>query len=179
MFCYNGQYILYENEEAGVSMINVRENEKRVNGLKYNGHEIEIAARLMEKLQTTIDIIYYLMDHENEQAFVLMLLTAKDVDLSVLLEKEKRDTDILFEIDKEDSLYAMLCQDTKVDGGYRFAERVIRNIQSNEGKEIYCTELEVRATHYTTRHVVLKLLETFVKSKHEKTSDEIVFRSLY
>lgn len=179
MFCYNGKYILYENEESGVSMVNIRENEKRVNGLQYSGHEIQIAAALIDKLQTTIDIIYYLMDHENEQAFVLILLTAKDVDLNVLLEEEKRDTDILFEINKEDSLYAMLCQDTKVDGGYRLAERLIRNIQSHEGKEIYCTELEVRTTHFTPKHVVLKLLETFVKSKHEKMSDEIVFRSLY
>ena len=118
------------------------------------------------------------MEHENEQAFVLMLLTAEDVDLNTLLEKEKRDTDILYEIDKEESLYVMLCQDTKVDGGYRFAERVIRNIQLDNGKDIYCTELEVRATHYTPKQVVLKLLETFIKSKLVNKSNEIVFRSL-
>jgi hypothetical protein len=155
-----------------------RENENRAANLRFNGKEIELAAKMLDKLQTTIDIIYYLMEHENEQAFVLMLLTAKDVDLNTLLDKEKRDTDILFEIDKEESLYVMLCQDTKVDGGYRFAERVIRNIQLDKGKDIYCTELEVRATHYSSKQVVLKLLETFVKSKLENKSNEIVFRSL-
>ena len=155
-----------------------RENEDRVANLRFNGKEIELAVKMLDKLQTTIDIIYYLMEHENEQAFVLMLLTAEDVDLNTLLDKEKRDTDILFEIDKEESLYVMLCQDTKVDGGYRFAERVIRNIQSDKGTDIYCTELEVRATHYSPKQVVLKLLETFVKSKLENKSNEIVFRSL-
>ncbi len=155
-----------------------RENENRTANLRFNGNEIELAVKMLDKLQTTIDIIYYLMEHENEQAFVLMLLTAEDVDLNTLLDKEKRDTDILFEIDKEESLYVMLCQDTKVDGGYRFAERVIRNIQSDKGTDIYCTELEVRATHYSPKQVVLKLLETFVKSKLENKSNEIVFRSL-
>ena len=155
-----------------------RENENRAANLRFNGSEIELAVKMLDQLQTTIDIIYYLMEHENEQAFVLMLLTAKDVDLNTLLENEKRETDILFEIDKEESLYVMLCQDTKVDGGYRFAERVIRNIQLDKGNEIYCTELEVRATHYSPKQVVLKLLETFVKSKLLNKSNEIVFRSL-
>ena len=82
------------------------------------------------------------------RSFVLMLMTAKDIDLQALLTEEKRDTDILFEIDKEESLYVMLCQDTKVDGGYRFAERIIRNILLDNGNDIYCTELEIRATHY-------------------------------
>jgi len=155
-----------------------RENEQRATNLRFNGKEIQLAVKMLDELQTTIDIIYYLMEQEKEESFVLMLLTAKDTDLNVLLNKEKRETDILFEIDQEESLYVMLCQDTKVDGGYRFAERVIRNIQLDEGSDIYCTELEVRSTHYSAKHVVLKLLETFVKSKLLQKSNEIIFRSL-
>jgi hypothetical protein len=156
----------------------IRENENRSTNLRFTGKEIQLAVKLLDELQTTIDIVYYLMEQEKEQAFVLMLLTAKDIDLNSLLNNEKRETDILFEIDKEDAIYAMVCQDTKVDGGYHFAERVMRNIQLDEGKDIYCTELEVRATHYSPKHVVLKLLETFVKSKELNKSNEIVFRSL-
>ena len=156
----------------------IRENENRTANLRFNGKEIQLAVKLLDELQTTIEIVYYLMEQEKEQAFVLMMLTAQDVDLNTLLNNEKRDTDILFEIDKDEPIYVMLCQDTKVDGGYHFAERVIRNIQLDEGKEIYCTELEVRATHYSPKHVVLKLLETFVKSRQLNKSNEIVFRSL-
>ena len=156
-----------------------RENESRSANLRFTGKEIELAVSMLDRLQTTIDIMYYLMDVEREQSFVLMLLTADDIDLNTLLSKEKRETDILYEIDKEESIYVMLCQDTKVDGGYRFAERVIRNIQSGNGKDIYCTELEVRVRHYSPKQVVLKLLETFVKSKQMTQCDEIVFRSLH
>jgi hypothetical protein len=156
-----------------------RENESRSDSLRFNGKELQLAVKMLDELKTIIDIIYYLMENENQQAFVIMLLTAKDVDLSMLLDKEKRETDILFEIDKEESLYVMLCQDTKVDGGYRFAERLIRNIELDKGTDIYCTEVEVRGTHYTPKQVILKLLETFVKSKVSNKSNEIVFRSLH
>ena len=158
--------------------MSTREYENRTNSLRFNGKEIQLAAKMLDQMQTTIDIVYYLMDHEDEQSFVLMLLSAKDIDMGALLDKEKRDTDILFEIDKEDSLYMMLCQDTKVDGGYRFAERIIRNIQLDNGNDIYCTEIEIRSTHYSPKQVILKLLETFIKSKHTNQSNEIVFRSL-
>ena len=156
-----------------------REHENRSSNLSFTGKEIELAANMLKILEPTIDIMYYLMDLEREQTFVLMLLTAKDIDLNALLSKEKRETDILYEIDKEESIYVMLCQDTKVDGGYRFAERVIRNIQLDKGTDIYCTELEVRVRHYSPKQVVLKLLETFVKSKQMNKSNEIIFRSLY
>jgi hypothetical protein len=84
----------------------------------------------------------------------------------------------MFEINKEESLYVMLCQDTKVDGGYHYAERIIRNIVLDGGNTIYCTELEVRAVHYAPKIVILKLLETFIQSKQMNKAGEIVFRSL-
>ena len=107
-----------------------------------------------------------------------MLISAKNIDMGILLEKEKRDTDILFEIDKEDAVYLMLCQDTKVDGGYRFAERIIRNIVLDNGSDIYCTELEVRTTRHVVKDVILKLVESYIKTKQENKSGEISFRSL-
>ena len=173
------EQIFYIRCQRGNFTMGNRQNENRSSNLKFTGKEIELAATMLDRLETTIDIMYYLMDLEREQSFVLVLLTANDIDLNALLSKEKRETDILYEIDKEDSIYVMLCQDTKVDGGYRFAERVIRNIQLDNGTDIFCTELEVRVRHYSPKQVVLKLLETFVKSKQTNKSNEIVFRSLH
>lgn len=165
--------------QRGLIIMDIRENAKRTENVKFNGKEIGLAAKMLEMLQTTIEIVYYLMENENEESFVLMLITANDIDLQDLLAREKRDTDILFEIDKEEALYVMLCQDTKVDGGYRFAERIIRNILLDKGNNIYCTELEIKATHYGPKKVILKLLETFIKSKQMNKSGEIIFRSLH
>ena len=118
------------------------------------------------------------MNKRDEESFVLILISAKNTDMGTLLENEKRDTDILFEIDKEEAVYLMLCQDTKVDGGYRFAERIIRNIVLDNGSDIYCSELEVRSTTHIIKDVVLKLVESYIKTKQENKSGEIAFRSL-
>ena len=171
--------IFYIRCQTGDSSMGKRHNENRSGNLRFSGKEIELAVDILDRFETTIEIMYYLMDLEKDQSFVLILLTANDVELNELLSNEKRDTDILFEIDKKESIYVMLCQDTKVDGGYRFAERLMSKIQAGEGTDIYCTELEVRVRHYSPKQVVLKLLETFVKSKHLNKSNEIIFRSLH
>ena len=155
-----------------------RENQTKKHSLRFTGDDIVLTITLMEKLKNAIDIVYYLMDHQDEDEFVLLLMNAENVDLEILLEEAKRDSDILFEIDKEKSIYAMLCQDTKVDGGYRFAERIIRNIVSKDGTGIYCAELEVRSTSYDLKDVILKLVETFIKAKQDGKSGEIIYKSL-
>jgi len=157
----------------------VRENEMQRDNLRFDGNDISLAAKMVDKLATTIDIIYYLMDRGEERSFVVMLVSAQNIDVKTLLTKEKRNTDILFEIDEEASLYAIICQDTKIDGGYHFAERVVRNMILDKGEDIYCTELEVRTTAHNIKYVIFKLIETFIKTKQDKKQGEIVFRTLH
>lgn len=155
-----------------------RENQSRPHSLRFNGDELTMAVNIVATVAPMMDIVYHLMNNRDEESFVLMLMSAKNVDMGTLLEKEKRDTDILYEIDKEDAVYLMLCQDTKVDGGYRFAERIIRNIVLDKGSDIYCSELEIRSTTHIIKDVILKLVESYIKAKQENKSGEIAFRSL-
>lgn len=156
----------------------VRENETRRSDIRFNGNDITLAAKLLNALTNTIDIIYYLMDRGDERSFVVMLVTAENVDVKTLLEQEKRDTDILFEIVDAIPVYAVICQDTKIDGGYHFAERLLRHMKSDEAEDIYCTELEVRSTTHDIKYVIFKVLETFIQSKIEGRSGEVIFKSL-
>ena len=80
-----------------------RENQTRAGSLRFTGDDIVLTSTLMEKLTNAIEIVYYLMDHQDEETFVLLLLKAQNVGLGTLLEAEKRDSDILFEVDKEKS----------------------------------------------------------------------------
>ncbi len=157
----------------------VRENEMQRDHIRFDGNDISLAAKMIDKLSTTIDIIYYLMDRGEERSFVIMLVSAQNIDVKTLLTKEKRNTDILFEIDEEASLYAVICQDTKIDGGYHFAERVVRSMILNKGEDVYCTELEVRTTAHNIKYVVFKLIETFIKTKQDEKQGEIVFKTLH
>ncbi len=157
----------------------VRVNEIRREHIRFDGDDISIAATMVDKLSTTIDLMYYLMERGEERAFVIMLVSAENIDVETLLLKEKRNTDILFEVDKESSLYAIICQDTKIDGGYHFAERVVRNMLLHKSENVFCTELEVRTTVHKIQHVIFKLMETFIRSKEDNKEGEIVFRTLH
>lgn len=156
----------------------LRENEGNRSNIKFNGNDIALAAKMLDTLTNTIDIIYYLMDRGDERSFVVMLVSAENVDVKALLDQEKRDTDILFEIDEATSVYAVICQDTKIDGGYHFAERLLHHMKSDEAEDIYCTELEVRSTTHHLKYVILTVLETFIQSKEEGRSGEVIFKSL-
>jgi len=155
-----------------------RENEIRRDNIRFDGNDIALAASMIDKMKTTIDILYYLMDRGEERSFVVMLVSANNIALKELLEKEKRNTDILFEIDKEKSLYAIVCQDTKVDGGYRFAQRVVRNLTLEKAEEIYCIEVEVRITTYDIKYIIFKLIESYIKTKQNKKTGDIIFSTI-
>jgi hypothetical protein len=155
-----------------------RENERLSGYIRFSGDDIELAAKLLDKTTSTIDILYYLMNKGEERAFVIILLSVKCEKTIQLLENEKRDTDILFEIDRKKNIYSIICQDTKLDGGYRFAERIMKKLVDNNAKEVYLTEMEVRTTQYDIKYIIFKLLEMYIKSKKDKKEQNIVFGSL-
>jgi len=156
-----------------------RDNFGRKKDLRYTAKDITLAVNMVKELECSIDMMFYLMNSSSENTFVLMLVSADNIDLKKLLEKEKRDTDIVYDIDKDESICAMICQETKVDGGYRFAERIIRNINLDKGENIYCAELEVRTTKFSSKDVVFRVVDAFVKAKQEERSGEIIFKSIY
>jgi len=155
-----------------------RENDTRRGHIRFDGDDITLAAKMIDAMSTTVDIVYYLMNRGEERSFVLMLITAKEVDVEAILKVQKRNTDILFEIDKEHGLYAVICQDTKIDGGYHFADRVMRNLKKNDAVEPYCVELEVRSTSHDIKYIVFKVIEEFIRAKEQNQMGEIVFKTL-
>jgi len=156
----------------------IRENEIKKDHIRFNARDISLTATMLEKLNCTIDIMYFLMERKEERAFVTVLVSARNIDLKKLIENEKRDTDIMFEIDAEEPLYAIVCQDTKIDGGYHFAERLIRKTVAAGGEDVYCIELEVRTTSHKVEYIVYRLMELFIQTKEAKKDGEIIFKTL-
>ena len=156
-----------------------RENDAGRRNIRFDGNDIALAAKMFDELSTTIEIVYYLMNRGEERSFVVMLVTADECEVGEILQEQKRNTDILFELDKENAIYAIICQDTKIDGGYHFGERVMRHLKINEAKDPYCIELEVRNTTYDIKYIIFKVMEMFLQTKDEERSGEIVFKTLH
>jgi hypothetical protein len=157
----------------------IRGNSVHKHSVGYTEKEIKLAVNMIKDIENTIDMMYYLMERNSENNFVLMLISANNVDLKALLKKEKRDTDIVYNVGEDECVCAMLCQETKVDGGYRFAERLINNIILDKGEDIYCAEIEVRMSKYSAKDIIFRVVDAFIKARQEKKSGEIIFHSLY
>ena len=157
----------------------IRESSTRKHSAGYTEKEIKLAVNMIKDIENTIDMMYYLMERNLENNFVLMLISANNVELKELLKKEKRDTDIIYDVGEDECVCAMLCQETRVDGGYRFAERLIRNIILDKGEDIYCAEIEVRMSRYSAKDIIFRVVDAFINAKREEKSGEIIFHSLY
>ena len=133
----------------------------------------------MEQLEKPLELMYYLMERDYENPFVMILISADDDNIESTLGSQKRNTDLLFKIDDERNLLALICQETKVDGGYRFAERLVRTLVFNKADTIYCTEIEVRSTKYEIKEIIFKAIESYITAIKEEKKGEIIFRSMY
>jgi hypothetical protein len=49
----------------------------------------------------------------------------------------------------------------------------------DKGENIYCAELEVRTTKYSSKDIVFRVVDAFVKARQEERSGEIIFKSIY
>jgi hypothetical protein len=133
---------------------------------------------MIDKMSTTIDLLYYLIERGEEKSFVIMLISADNVDLENVINDQKRDTDILFNIADGKSLFALICQDTKVDGAYMFAQRLVQKVQMKGASNIYCTELEVRSAKLDIKYIIFRSIESYVDAVQNKKDNEIVFKTI-
>ncbi len=133
---------------------------------------------LLDKLEQGIGILYYLMENGKGKAFVTALISADNIDLMAHIRHQKRSTDLLFEIDRDQHLYALLCQGTGVDGGYYFIKRLVKTIRERGGKNIYCSEVDVQNTRHPIQEIIFRLLNMYHRAKAEKADGEISFHSL-
>ena len=147
--------------------------------LQFNEREVQLVLTMLEKLERTIDLLYYLMERENGCPFVMVLVSAESFDIESLLKRQKRDVDLLYEIDRSENLYVVICRETKIDGGYRFAQRLMKDMSLDAAEHIYCISLDVRTSKYGIKEVILQLMEAYIEAKLQQREAEIIFRSLY
>jgi len=150
----------------------VRVERRYKHDLSFHEDEIKLAKIIMDEARTTLEFLYYLMAHKRKFSFTIILLSADYVKLESLLQKSKRETDILLEIDAENNLYMLLCQSTDREGGEQFAEILMSNVPS------YCVETEIKTTLYTIQEVIFTMVEKYLDVKREKEFDTVFFTKI-
>jgi hypothetical protein len=143
--------------------------------LSFHEDEIKLAKKMMDQLRTTLEFLYYLMDHRGKLSFTMILFSADDLKLENLLEKWKRQTDILIEIDKINNVYGLLCQSTDEEGGQEFGEILLSNMRIHGGTSGYCVETEHQTTSYTIQEVIFTMVEKYIHIKQKKEFNKVFF----
>ncbi len=143
------------------------------NELTFHEDEIKLAKMIMDEGRTTLEFLYYLMNHKGELSFTLILLSADNMkNMQSLVKQWKRETDILLEIDKESNIYMIICQSTDIVGGKKFGEILMSNIYMYNSLS-YCVETEVKTTFYSVQEVIFKMVEQYIEIKHYKESNKV------
>ncbi|WP_295418112.1 hypothetical protein [Sulfurovum sp.] len=154
-------------------------NERRQNtDIAFHEDEVKLAKKMMDTLRTTVEFLYYLMEHRSKASFTIILLSTDGLKLDSMLQKWKRETDILFEIDKANNVYVLICQATDQDGAEKFSEILLSNIHLNGGTHTYCVATELRTTNHTIQEVIFTMVEKYMNAKREQDSDCVFFNRL-
>ncbi len=140
--------------------------------------DIKKLIHLLDKIKHGIELLYYLLDNRRQDSFVVALFSASLDDFETVIRHEKRETDVLLEIDAPQNLYAILCQGTSIDGGYYFMNRMVGKLREKGARNIYCSEIEISGTNHSIEEVVFRLLNMYQRIKAEKADGEISFHSL-
>jgi len=151
-------------------------HERRIiSDISFHEDEVKLAKKMIDTLRTTMEFLYYLMEHRNKTTLTMILISTEGLKLESMLQKWKRDTDILFEIDKENNVYVLICQSTDHEGAERFAEILLSNTHMNGGAETYCIASELKSTIHTIQEVIFKTVEKYITLKQNGSSNKVFF----
>jgi hypothetical protein len=144
----------------------------------YNADELMLGINLYEKTESIIEVLYHLMKYGRLKSFSVILTHSPMDNFGDFLEKEKRDTDILIEVDAGKNVYALLCQETQVDGGYYFVRRLTQASQKFEKNKIIATVTALESIRYDIKDVIFIILDSYLKLLEGDGKHDIVYRTL-
>ncbi len=156
----------------------IYDEKRNMHTMSFPEDEVKLVKKMLDEMGTTLEFFYYLMNNKKESSTMMILLSADDVNLEHLLPKWKRNSDVLFELDKKRNVYVMICQSTDNEGIKQFAEILIANIRLHSAGDIYCVVSKSKTTSSSSQEVVFKMVERYIRIKDAGKANEVFFTYL-
>jgi DNA-directed RNA polymerase subunit L len=151
---------------------------KNYAGIAFWEYEITLTRKMLDTLRTTVEFLYYLMDHRSKAPFSMILITSDKIQSINELQKIKRGTDLLFELDREHGSYVFICQATDQEGAEQFGEILLRGIRAHRGvHDIYCVLSTFNSTRYSIQEVIFRMVETYIHARKINRVGEVIISS--
>ncbi|MEA3491139.1 MAG: hypothetical protein U9R27_04490 [Campylobacterota bacterium] len=126
----------------------------------YDEEQLLLGIDMVDKLKTITEMMLYFLD-QRQIKFTYILIRSDSDDFEAFLKEEKRDTDVLISL-AEKGLFVIVCQETDIEGGYRFAERLVRHLNMRDNaKSLSCNVMTVSTTYYSVQHIIFRLLDSY------------------
>jgi len=153
-----------------------RKNDNRK--LEYDEHAMKLGIRLYKEGEIPLELLYHLMKNQRLKSFSAIMLQSGMEGFDTFLQTHKRSTDLFHVIDREENIYALLCQETQVDGGFYFIKRLAKLAEDQGEKEIRAAIIGVESTNYSVKDLIFIILDTFVRTGNPESSEKIIFRTI-
>ncbi|WP_457602819.1 hypothetical protein [Nitratifractor sp.] len=143
----------------------------------YDELTIKMLVRLCKICTDPFDLFYHMLKTARLQSFSVILLQSDMENFADFLKKNKRKTDVLYEVEGEDDLYVLLCQETQVDGGFYFMKRLAQIIEEAKMPLFRAAIIGVENTRYEIEELLFFIVDTYLKLD-EDLEKQFVFRSV-
>ncbi len=153
-----------------------RKNENRK--LEYDEKAMKLGFAFYERCELALELLYHLMKSKRLQSFSAILLHTELENPEEFLQRQKRKTDLLYPIDSEAKIYALLCQETQVDGGYYFIKRLTKLMEEEGNAEVHAAIVGVEGTRYPVRDLLFVILDTFMRANDPESADNVIYRTV-
>lgn len=135
---------------------------------------------LIRELGVQIKALSYSMKRKEIESFLLMMISAKNIDLYDILNEQKRQTDKLFcfNKDNDEAFHVLVCINTRVEGSYKFSERLMRHIVLSHGEDVNCMNTEVKGTPDSPDELILDAYNDYLHLRDKSKSKNIQFKTV-
>jgi len=145
--------------------------------LEYDDRSMRLGVELYRQSEILMELLYHLMKSKRLHSFSAILVQSRAEGFAEFLRKHKRRTDLLYEIEGCEGVYALFCQETQVDGGFYFIRRLTGLMDPETVEELRVGIVGVESTNYPLKDLIFIMLDTFIKAESPE-GEKIVFRTV-
>ena len=148
-----------------------------VRKLEYDEKAMKLGIEFYRQSEIPLDLLYHLMKAKRLRGFSAIMIRSSMAEFGDFLQRQKRKTDLLHPISPEEGIYALLCQETQVDGGYYFIRRLLGEM-GEEADGVCAAIVGVESTRYPIRDLMFIVLDSFIRAMDPENGEKIVHRTV-
>ncbi len=128
-----------------------------------NENSMKLAVKFYNEAGEFLELFNKFLQKGDIESYSIILAMSKYNEFGDFIAKKKRKSDLLIEIDKEYNIYALICSETEVGGGYYFYKRLSLDLYQHTEKDIKASILSVETELDDIWEVIYDVTAPFIE----------------